>query len=295
MAVPVPPQQFDAARFHPDGGVPIGGALLSILLSFAAAVAVGMLVSFIHQWFYLVVLFPIGMGLAVGLAGCFSVSFGNVRSGFFAGLVGLLAGILVMMTAHYGDYLRFLGQVQQQFPGVQDQISFAKFIDLQATEGVSIGRIGRGADRGINLGYVGSFIYWGVEILFAAGLAMFMMKSPTGDPFCTSCQRWKTPLHLGSKDVAPDHAEKALNRGEIQHLLEGDLPPGESMTFTAYRCNGCPERGTIEIKVQHTTENAKGEKTVREVGTWSYPAESLPTWLQLFGIALVEPPGVDLQ
>src|SRR5262245_18521399 len=102
---PASPHRFDAVPYRPDGGAPFAGLLLTILFSFGAAVLLGAAGSLLHEWLYLILLFPAVMGLGVGAAGFGRIKLGKVRNTFVAGLVGITAGALVMLVSYYGDYL----------------------------------------------------------------------------------------------------------------------------------------------------------------------------------------------
>jgi hypothetical protein len=86
-------------------------------MALGAAVVTGWLVSLVGQWFYLVLFFPIGIGIAVGVAGPKGIKSGKVRHRAKAGMIGLVTGAPAMVTMHFFDYQRFLGQLDQELPG----------------------------------------------------------------------------------------------------------------------------------------------------------------------------------
>jgi len=277
---PLSRRTYDVELFRPDGGVPAGGVLVALLLPVVAALVVGLLISVINQWFYLILFFPLGMGFLVGLAGCLGVRLGRVRSAFVAGIIGLLAGILVMLASYFGDYLL----IEQQMPGFQQAVSFREFMDLQAKEGVNIGRLGRGND-GVNLGYVGSYIYWLAEIFVAALVACAMTAASAGDPYCRFCHSWKNIQLLGALQVDSATATEILNQGEIYRFQNEALPPGNTIEFSAFPCDHCQDEGTVEIKATESVVDAKGQTSIKSLGIWRYPGESYDAWSRLFRIA----------
>jgi hypothetical protein len=187
-----------------------------------------------------------------------------------------------MLVSYYTDYEIALRELQKQFPGIQIQGTFLEFMDARAREGVTIGRVGRGGDKGMNLGYVGSYIYWVVEIAVAAGVGLVMAKLPANTPFCTNCQAWKTEQSLGTLSVLKPVTLDILNQGDIHRFQDPHLTKDHPLIFKAFVCPHCGEEGTVEINVQGIAVNAKGEQKAADLGTWTYPGESLAAWHHLF-------------
>src|SRR4051794_28767869 len=101
-----PPPALPAFRFpnrpyKPDGGCPVGGFFAVLGLTSLAALGVGIAAGLLHLVFYLVLIFPMVMGFAVGAAGLGAVVLGKVRSRLFAAGVGLLAGFLTIVAMHF--------------------------------------------------------------------------------------------------------------------------------------------------------------------------------------------------
>src|SRR5262245_34944060 len=86
---PAAPASFPSVPYRPSGGSP-GGGLPVLALTLVTAVAVAVGVGLLRQVFYLVLVFPLAMGFAVGAAGAWAVGLGKVRSPLLAGLFGLL-------------------------------------------------------------------------------------------------------------------------------------------------------------------------------------------------------------
>jgi hypothetical protein len=288
---PPPPLQFDTVPFRPDGAAPLDGLLLTALFSCGAALVIGAVVSFLHQWFYLVLFFPLGMGLGVGAAGAAGVRVGKVRSPLAAGALGVTAGVLVMLVSHLGDYLLWLRQLEQVAGprAAELRLTFLEFMNLRAEQGVTLSKVGQG-DKGMNLGYIGSYIYWLVEVAFAAGFAAAVMAATTLTPFCPACRSWKQKRVLGSVAAARQTVKEIVGRGELTKLLEPNLPAGHPVVFTAHVCPRCAEQGAVEINLQEVASNATGERRATDLGTWSFGGESWPLWHRLFAAPAPQPP-----
>src|SRR5579872_3472556 len=116
--------------------------------------------------------------------------------------------------------------------------------------------IGQGQDKGTNLGYVGSYIYWAFEIALAAGLASFIMREPTLAPFCRRCQSWKPSTSLGMAPLTAEVAREIMDSGDLPRLQQlgwQDETPTtlpNPVIFTAHFCPDCGEHESVEINLK---------------------------------------------
>lgn len=277
---PSPPPRFEVQPYTPDGNFPPLGLALTLGGGLAVAVLVGFLASFIGQWFYLVVLFPFLIGLALGGAGVAFIKVGRLRNPLLAGIAAVLSGVMAMGTMHYFNYQRTLDAVMKRLPidrnELESRLSFAKYMDIRATEGVTIGRAAHN-DKGMNLGYVGSYLYWLAEVILVAGLAWAMMRKTAAAPFCVGCNTWKNERRLAEMTVpAEDMAVQAVNEGELIRLLQcGEPIRTAGLVVKAAVCPSCGEEGEVDITLDRLTKNAKGEWTATTLTRVTYPGEVL--------------------
>jgi hypothetical protein len=160
--------------------------------------------------------------------------------------------------------------------------SFPAYMDYQATNGVTIQRVGHGGanDRGTNLGYIGSCIYWGVEVLIVAGVAFAIMIGAAGMPFCRECQAWKQQRKLGTLTFRPGDGGgaqlvSALGSGEVTRLIDYNPSPGDGpLHLSASVCPKCGDQGPIDVKLMHKYKTAKNEERAKELLHVTYPGEA---------------------
>jgi hypothetical protein len=280
---PAPPAapRFVTEPYQPDGNAPFLGTLLTFAGLIGAGALVGALTGFVHQWFYLVFLFPVVMGLAVGAAGMGLVKAFKLRNSLLAGLAAVLGGVTTQTAMHYVDYQRFLGQVEEKLPGTRAELAakgfgLPQFIDFRAREGVTIGRLGHG-DKGINLGYYGSYVYWGLEVLLIAGIALVMLRAAAAAPFCAACSGWKERRYLARVDTPAHEQVETLRDGELVGLLQRSWPAkGEGLLLKASVCPRCGADAPVDVALESHTTNEKGEKKVKELAHFTYPGDVLP-------------------
>lgn len=282
---PAPPApRFDAEPYRAEGAASLPSTLVLFLGLTAVAVPVGFLASFIGQWFYLVVIFALAIGALLGGAGILLVRWTKVRNPFVAGAAALAGAVAAMGAMHYATYFRDLRALDAQLPpGLRAALEaqgarfdFLHFMDRQARVGVIIGKPGQ--KNGMNLGYVGSYIYWAVEAVFAAAVAFVMLRASAAAPFCSTCSRWKERRLLARLDT-PDReqATDALREGELVRLLQGAWPvAGEGLLLRASTCPNCGSASPVDVALESHAKNAKGQKSVKELAHFTYPGDVLP-------------------
>jgi hypothetical protein len=160
--------------------------------------------------------------------------------------------------------------------------NFFEYVDYAAHVGVSLKRAGHG-DQGMNLGYIGTYIYWIVEALIVALVALAMTHKSASEPFCTACERWKTSHTLGSVLGSPQDVLDVLRSGHPGRLRlhQPTSNPGE-LAFTVWECPKCEAAAPFEIKLQHVTQSAKNETRTKDLGCFTYPGEALPVLEAMF-------------
>jgi hypothetical protein len=164
--------------------------------------------------------------------------------------------------------------------------TFPQFVDYSAQQGVSIGRaveVNRDAKKGMNLGYIGTYIYWGVEVLIVACIAFGIAASAAKKPYCLECNSWKTSQVLGSVQPPAESAVDALQQGDLS-LLTQNQPSSEEgqLLVSASVCSACGDHSTVDVKLENVTLNKKGEVQKKELAHVTYPQKSLPAISALF-------------
>lgn len=320
------PSRFTVERYHSDGGFTASGIALLAVAAFATAVILGAVASFGGQFFYLVFLFPVLIGLGVGLASAGAVRLGHVRNITIAGVCAFVAGCLAMFTMHYFDYRQFQSTMREELDGLPPQVAavmdrlpdmiatraqqpaemqrlidqlekeplqlkallvrdFFGYVDFAAHVGVSIGHgqdIGKNADRGINLGYIGTYLYWLIEVAVVAIIAFAVAVMAANNPYCAQCNSWKKPRALGSLASPPQAAIEALEQGELNRL--GQCGPSSSpgtIAVSASVCPSCQESSTVDVKLEQVTKTKKGDSK-KDIAHVTYPGAALPALQNLF-------------
>lgn len=303
---------FDVHPYQPDGGYSSLGSALCIVMALIAAAIMGFVTSWIGQHFYLIILFPIGVGVVVGFTLNLAIRLGKVRSPWLGGVAGLMGGALSTVMMLFFDYQRQLSQVAQVDPQVWDRVelfeklgmdkqkprdmeqaewnewkllikvrkvdTFLKYIDYAAEEGVSIGR---GSSKGFNLGYYGTLIYYGVEMLIIGFVAFAIGRSAAAEPYCTACNQWKVSKQLSDFVIRADRVNEwldAIRLGTPLPRKDFDVFNAEGARYvtTLYRCPACGNSNPVDVKVEEVTIGNKGQEQKAEKVFVTYPGEAEP-------------------
>lgn len=269
-----------------------GGVVRGVLTALFAGGAMGWGASFISQWFYLILLFPVFIGAVLGLVVGRTLKAGKVRNLAVAGVIGFVGGVVAMGAMHYFDFQRFESDVQAEFAEataedveavaarweeiVAADAQYAaltgesalpsdlpSYLRFMATEGVQItGRAG--SSTGFNLGFVGSYIYWILEVLVVAGFTVFIARKLISVPFCVRANDWKAEQALGPFHASGRRVADALQRGDIGAVTAGlaDASKGrDSLRMTLFTSPRFADTEPLEAKLEDVTRNAKGLPT----------------------------------
>jgi hypothetical protein len=303
-----PSRQYDPEEYSPDGGFSVIGIPILLVALCLAAIFMGGLASIIGSFFYLIFIFPVGISLGVAAVGYFIVHLTKMRNMLVAGILGLISGVVAMVSMHFFDYQWFLlarevdteeireiekipahRRTPEQAAAIQslketkDVNSFGSFMHFQATQGVSIGKVGR---EGTNIGFTGTWIYWSLELLCVAvcttgGLVLGSMR-----PFCTDCETWKKARKLGTLQIDDGEIVEVMKDGKVDDLhIHDPAETGGNVILTAYVCPNCRSEAPIVIKVEEVKvkDAKKGETETKERAKLVFPGEALAAFKALFG------------
>lgn len=244
-------------------------ALLSA--SFAGILGVSFVVGYLSQWFDLIILFPIGMGILTGLTVKFGAKLGHCRSQAIIIAMAVLAGSLTYVGKLYVNYRvhrsKALVSIQEELTkggggsttpdDVFDNLflktktgstGFVGYTKIILQDGISITSSHGRSGGGLNLGYTGSLVL----LLIEAGLCIYfcflIARAQLDEPYCESCFRWIDPSWTRNtgpgtlpemlKTLADITTEHPLPTGFLANLPT--VPEvGEFGKIVLKQCPGC--------------------------------------------------------
>jgi hypothetical protein len=314
-----PPPRFDTIPYRPDRGFTSANSALLLGVFLVAGTVLGIIAFYVSKLIWLVMVFPLLIGLILGGIGIWVVKRHKIRHPALAGVAGFLGGCLAMLAMHYAAYLdyrseeravrpakmielfekppeqreAFFAMFQGNVPAAeiepvrrmaQAYHSFFGFMNDAAEQGVEI-KSTRGGGKETNLGYVGSWIYWGLEVLIIAGISFAMVRSKASEPFCTDCGTWKNRVPVASLGVTGDRLDEAVRDGEPWAVLKDGSPPPEREAADLFVdvCPQCQDKAPFEVQTVRRRWNKKREmKGMETYARVTYPGEALPVLLAQF-------------
>jgi hypothetical protein len=314
-AAPLP--KFSVSEYRPDGGYSVAGVAMLVSAMVLIGALLGFLAHWVSQYFYLIILFPALIGLGLGIVGQKMVKSGRVRSPLIGGLAGFLGGVFAMFMMHYFDYESMKSAIANLPPQVReiaqlppaeraqrlspdltaseraDAMEVLKlasvnnmldYMNLEAERGVQLKGHASSSGDGINLGFYGSYIYWGIEVLIVAFITFAMVKGAAQEPYCAACDRWKNVSHLGYFASDPATASQAVRSGDLNAMRQANATfKSTPLRVSAATCVNCPPgQGAVDLNLESITLDNKGKEQKQTVAHATYPAEAMPYLTSLF-------------
>jgi hypothetical protein len=258
------PPAFTIRPFQATTGGSPPGLIVTAAAGLAAAVVLAVVFGIIGSFFWLVLIFPIIHGLTVGATTGLGARLAKYRLPAAVGTVGAVAGLLSAAGLHVLEYVAF------RLDPAAPEVGFWKFMDLRADEGIRIGKAGQGGN-GMNLGYVGSIIYWVVEMVAATIASAGVAAAMSTGPFCGACNVWKRKRTFGPYRIYPGPAIEALAAGAPTAIVHPSNAKDQVMVGV-YECPHC--RDAAEIDVKATGTHQEGNKTWNYELFVTYPGEA---------------------
>ncbi len=199
-------------EYRPSNRVPLVGLLIMITAAVVGGLGAGVITYFVSRELYLILLFPILLGLLCGWIAALAVQIGRVRAPLVAGMFGVLMALILYGTYRYADYYWGFrgdqkGQIEdiygqkinddqyQQFEdmALEEEVGatgFVGYTKLTAREGITITRAPRSTGSGLTLKGVILYIYWVSEIGLMAYIAAAGPYRRARRPFSEQTGEW---------------------------------------------------------------------------------------------------------
>ncbi|MGI9515546.1 MAG: hypothetical protein ACR2NP_00750 [Pirellulaceae bacterium] len=270
-------------RYRSASEVNPGGAATVVAAGGSAGIIAGLIASlFAYHDLYLVVWFPLLMGLSVATVTSAAARFSGTHNVFVAGLTAMISGLVTVTAMHYGDYLFFLSDSASEVPDQRQPVaSFIDFMNMQSGEGVSfsVGKYG----ASVELGRQATVIYWAVEACIVAGMVIVFTCRQAQKPFCSRCRKWHEEFVIGTATMPVAEAMEAIESANFQAIKTGRNRQ-EVADLSLFRC---PQCGSENQTVVAVTSNVVVEcETIEEIeGYFELTDLDLANLLAVFGVS----------
>jgi hypothetical protein len=249
--------------------VPKSGLLKMTLAALIGGAAVGGITYLIALLFYLIIIFPIGIGSLGGAIGKWAVRSGKVRNPLVASLFGLLTGLTIFGTLRGLEFVESRRQIYQ--PQAVGNIVAANQTPRSDQKGLGVVRIGRYNIK--NMGETGTKIYWLVELAIISYLAISIPRAMAAEAFCESSNDWyHRRTRLGN--VNPEERDRFLVLIKIPHLPEAGtlinthIKKVEAGSLELYtKTVNDSKNQEVLLSINSTVVNKKGQLQIQEIET----------------------------
>jgi hypothetical protein len=314
---------YGARPYQSDGGFSIQGLALTTLVGVLVAVVMGVVASIVGQFFYAILIFPVFIGAAVGGAQTWAIRHTKIRTPLVCGVAGLVAGVVAMATMHYVDYINFrqgmneaaleeyalraaiataadaeerqyLNEVLAEFESdaevraAKQVDSFASYLDWSARQGVEISSA-YGNSKGLNLGYTGTYVYWGIEALIVAFISAAVPRRRASAPFCLACDTWKNERALGWLRSPAKVVGEIVQSGRLADLPATAGTSDDQVEVSVYECPFCEEPAEVVLEVNAITYN-NGSRNKSLTARAVYPRKAADELVRYFASLEDTPP-----
>jgi hypothetical protein len=241
------------------------------LAALVGGAAVGGITYLIALLFYLIILFPIGMGSVGGAIMKWAVQSGKVRNPLVASLCGLLTGLTMFGTLRGLEFVESRNQVSQNKAISAGTSAAATRTPIPEQKGLGVVRIGRYNIK--NMGETGTKIYWLIELAIISYLAISIPRAMAAEAFCESSNDW---YHLKTRlgNVEPAAMNRFLVLIKIPHLSEAgtlintQIDKVEAGSLELYtKTVDDSKHQEVLLSINSTVVNKKGQLQIQEIET----------------------------
>ncbi|MBY0460253.1 MAG: hypothetical protein K2V38_23300, partial [Gemmataceae bacterium] len=145
-------QGHPVVPFKPTFGGPASRVVVPLVAGVFTAAVLGFGAGFLRQYLWLVLVFPALLGMAIGYIVGSNAHAATCRRPDAVAFAGATAGLVGVVVMHYTGCVQAAANAPQLRP-----LGFFGYLDLRCEAGVEV--------AGLNLGYVGSVVYFLVEAL----------------------------------------------------------------------------------------------------------------------------------
>ncbi len=270
--------------YKASGIAPLSGVFIALFAAIIGAIVMGGVLYAVDHYlrFYLIVIFPLVAGAVSGFALSKAINAGKLRNGAVAGLLALVAAIVLVGTYHFAKYQLELKDDARQFlisknlPVIDKAVDettdeylksetgatgFVGFLQLEAQQGISITR--SSSSNGLELRGVWYWIYSAVEF----GVVLFVIAAlawaAAAEPFNEAQQQWygSAQVILTAPGANAKPLETALKSGAFEEagtLLQREPSPLPRVEF-AVRQTAIKDPENVIITTNLVTQNGKNE------------------------------------
>lgn len=287
--------------YRPSHRLPTRGWVLLSVWTLVGALLIGGFAFAVSQLIYLIVLFPLLMGLLGGVLLAMVVRQGKVRHPLVVGIFAVLLGVLTIGALRFGEYQQFRYRVahalmrDEMFSGSPSIRLSLGLVDALVTERTHLpGFLGylkytaalgteiKHHSSSLKLNEAWTWVLQGVEVSLCCAIIALIAVGAANKPFCERCDTWYQSAQLLCH-APPESAAtlvqhiRALELSQAAALLQRPDPAVyPRVEIHTEHCASCPLVDYV-MTVKRVAKNRKGETDTRILLTGMLSAEELAT------------------
>jgi hypothetical protein len=227
-------------KYRYSNKIPFLGLLLLFLCATGGAITIGAIAFGVSKTVYLVLLFPLLMGLAGGCLNLWAIGQGKIRNPGVATISGLLTGLVIYGVFLYGGYMLYRSEKIGWAEGASSlekaevaadldrsivdntgHPGFLGYLHQQSKNGLVIVGKKNSDSPPIVVKDRGVWLNWAIELLTICGITTLMSRWRVLAPFSEMTDRWFNRAdRLGTIAKADiDQARTVLDEGRLEDFI----------------------------------------------------------------------------
>ena len=260
---------YYARVWQSDDGCPPLGLALAFALCLMAAAGIGAALGALAHLAYVVVLFPLIVGVLLGAAGVAAVRLGHVRNAAIAMTLGLISALACVMVMHLVAHIQYVAR-SPEFANRD----FVNWFILEAT-GPGIGALRR-ADPMLPLRELGS---WGArlaDLVIMGVVAAVLMRMQAVEPYDPYVRMWKLRREIGTVHGTGQQVVGAFLCGRLDRVAALQHDRGMPVRVFMWGAPLHEDQSTVEVELLQPEPGSSGHVEWVRLVRVSYPYRALP-------------------
>jgi hypothetical protein len=112
-----------------------------------------------------------------------------------------------------------------------------------------------------------------VEALIVALISAAMARSRAFEPFCLTCDSWKTQRELGVLAAKAKTVGELVDAGNLADLTSVPHMAGTETAISVYECPGCSAEAEVVVQVDQVSYN-NGQRVKSKTARAVYPRKA---------------------
>lgn len=230
--------------YTPSGRFKLTGIAIMLILGGLPGIATAFAIHLILDitGFYIMFLFPAGIGLAAGFGLLLGIEKGQCRNTFIGIIAGLIIGIIIYISMHFFNSLSYSNSGLVSYLGEMVEEGYSFFSDSSS---------------------IGVWIEWAIELAVVLFFTITIGAWASHKAYCEQCNQWceNKTLFISSNESIDDITTALYNKEfhRFKDLKNENFNDRDKSVIELSYCKNCLNTGYITLK--SVTPKGDKEKT----------------------------------